>query len=596
MTPRRLWYGLALAMAARAVVLGGVSGAARQTGTASLSGTVVEAGTGAVLRGARVVMSRLGAGTFQRGAVTDDLGHFTLDGLPAGRFILTAARMGYVTIDFGQTTAQTTGTPIDLVPGQALNEITLPLPRGAVLTGTVVDANGEAAPLTPVQALRYERPFGERQLVEVARASTDDRGEYRLYGLVAGEYVVAVLPTVTVGDLGTTTHETASLAAVLARHTPAADRLRAFLAAPPASPTSRPVGYAPVFYPGTALPAEATAILLKAGEERGAVNVQLQLVGQSRLEGVVMTPDGVTHGTIVCLVDTSRPGRGTFSVPASVYAAGRFAFTQVFPGTYTLVARQQTPIPGQDPSVANELRWGRTPVEVAGRDVLDLAVTLELGVTVSGHLGVASDGSGSEPSMPPAVQIALQTDEPTSRSGVGPPQLASPNRDGAFVLTNAFPQGKCWLEIRQAADITMRSAKAAGHVVADAPMIVRSGKEITDLSVTLSARATEARGTLEDRAGRPVAGNTIVIFPTESAYWTPHSRRIQAVRTGTAGTYVVAGLPAGRYRLAAVLDVEPGLWFDRSFLDSLVPASLLVTLGDGEHTEANLRIAARPPF
>ena len=77
--------------------------------------------------------------------------------------------------------------------------VTLRLPRGAVITGVVLDVDGQPAAGIAVSALarRYIGTPGERRYLSgrARRVSpSDDRGVYRIYGLPAGEYVVAAQP------------------------------------------------------------------------------------------------------------------------------------------------------------------------------------------------------------------------------------------------------------------------------------------------------------------------------------------------------------------------------------------------------------------
>lgn len=71
------------------------------TGTASITGAVVVAGTGQPARKARVTLS----GAELRGsrrAVTDEFGRFAFAGLPAGRYSLAASKPGHVSVSYGQ--------------------------------------------------------------------------------------------------------------------------------------------------------------------------------------------------------------------------------------------------------------------------------------------------------------------------------------------------------------------------------------------------------------------------------------------------------------------------------------------------------------
>jgi hypothetical protein len=78
-----------------------------------------------------------------------------------------------------------------------------------------------------------------------------------------------------------------------------ANQLQAQLAA---QEKEQSVGYAPVYYPGTTIPASATTVALNVGEERAGVDFQLQLVATAIVSGTVVSPDGrVPQGTQITL-------------------------------------------------------------------------------------------------------------------------------------------------------------------------------------------------------------------------------------------------------------------------------------------------------
>jgi hypothetical protein len=56
------------------------------------------------------------------------------------------------------------------------------------------------------------------------------------------------------------------------------------------------------------------------------------------------------------------------------------------------------------------------------------------------------------------------------------------------------------------------------------------------------------------------------------------------------GVFSVRELPAGEYRMAALSDVEDHEWRSRTFLDSLLAASIAVTVRDGATTRQDVRI------
>src|SRR5437762_795807 len=62
-------------------------------------------------------------------------------------------------------------------------------PRGGVILGRILDEFGEPLSDVQVAAMHYQFQQGRRQLVSTGRsASSDDMGEFRLYGITPGQY------------------------------------------------------------------------------------------------------------------------------------------------------------------------------------------------------------------------------------------------------------------------------------------------------------------------------------------------------------------------------------------------------------------------
>ena len=80
------------------------------------------------------------------------------------------------------------------------------------------------------------------------------------------------------------------------------------------------------------------------------------------------------------------------------------------------------------------------------------------------------------------------------------------------------------------------------------------------------------------------------LFAADKSFWVPQARRIVTSRPGTDGKFTFRNLPAGEYRLTAVTDVEPGEWYDPSFLGQLVNASIPISVKDGEKKVQDIKV------
>jgi hypothetical protein len=165
----------------------------------------------------------------------------------------------------------------------------------------------------------------------------------------------------------------------------------------------------------------------------------------------------------------------------------------------------------------------------------------------------------------------------------------SVDAQGRFTLTNVVP-GKYRLDAQIGANWTLKSAVINGRDTLDFPADVGPNDKAGDAVLTFTDQTQEVTGTLQDAAGRPAPDFTIVVFPADKAFWSA-TRRIRTSRPGTDGRFVVRGLPAGEYRIAALVDLAPGEANDPAVLADLVPASVTFSLREGERKVQDLRMA-----
>ena len=116
------------------------------TGKGTIQGTVVSADLGRPVRRANVTVAGGDIRTV-RSTQTDEQGAFSFPDLPAGEFTLSAGKGGFVESIYGQKQPGSgrPGTPIRVLAGQQIKDLSLPLARGGVITGRVLDEVGDPA-------------------------------------------------------------------------------------------------------------------------------------------------------------------------------------------------------------------------------------------------------------------------------------------------------------------------------------------------------------------------------------------------------------------------------------------------------------------
>ena len=157
---------------------------------AAIHGTVVENQTGYPLARATVTAEPVGRGPEAQSAHTNSSGIFEFPELPAGTYRISAARLEFAPVQYGQKRWYSPGMPISLEAGDTAS-LTIRMPRYGVITGTVRDENDVG--LTEHEIAVYTNTRPPKLL---ARAPTDDRGMYRLFDLRPGSYLVRSLAKV----------------------------------------------------------------------------------------------------------------------------------------------------------------------------------------------------------------------------------------------------------------------------------------------------------------------------------------------------------------------------------------------------------------
>lgn len=529
-------------------------------GTSRIGGRVVQADTGAPVRRALVTLA--GESSVRREVTTDAEGRYEFSELPAGRFIVTAAKGGYLTLQYGQRRPFEPGRAVSLGEDQALGEVDLALPRAGVIAGRVTDERGDPIAGAEVRVERYQYgPDGQRQLTlaPTGAARTNDLGEFRAFGLMPGEYVVQ-----------------ASV-----RQMPALPGL------PQAGPQQGPL---PTYYPGTANVVEAQSVMVGLGEESwlqfGLLRGRL-----SRISGTIVDASGrpVAGANLMLATPTNNSigasGRGSGSSAAD----GSFAIANVAPGTHFVQARLQAGPGG--PGVSE---FANVPVSVSGDDITNLLITLGPAATASGRvewegeaprtggpagtpLRVTASAADGRPMMVGTVGMA---DDPAASGTVGP--------DGRFRIAALLGH------VRFAATgmPTLWTLKA---VVVDGVDITDTGTDAagiggdTQVRVVLTDRITDVSGSVRDAGGSSVPEYVVIVLPEQPMAPPAAARHTRTVRPDQDGTFRLRALPPGRYVAAAVDALEQGSEWDPAF-QSIVRASSprRFTLDEGQSLTLDL--------
>jgi hypothetical protein len=459
--------------------------------------------------------------------------------------------------------------------------------RGAVIAGTVRDPSGGPVASSQVTVKQPIVINGQRRMIDVPNllvpnATTDDRGRYRIYGLPPGEYTVYCAGG-SASYVGVRETNAVDVEAALRDMRSAGGRAAA--TTPPPEP--RQVTMSAGYLPGVPEVSSAQIITLAAGEERAGADIVTRLVRSMRVEGIAIGPGGTPMQNLAVAVVNAAELR-LWSSPGMVRPGpdGRFVLPALPPGHYALIGRAGENGAGDVETLRSGMLYsGQVEFYVNDQDVTGIVLPFERGVSVAGRI---VPPAGATPAEVTRLRLAMRAADAITAFAPAPPP-ASIQPDGTYRFDGIGP-GTWRVTGTLPAGWSFRSAMVNGRDTLDAPLEVRSGEPVSDLTLTLTNRPTELAGLLTDAAGRPTSEYSMLAFSTDRSLWTVPRRVSGAVRLSSDGRYRIVGLPPGEYYVTAITDFDPLQLGDPTFLESLVSASAKVTLGEGERREFNLKV------
>lgn len=493
--------------------------------------------------------------------VTDANGQFTFDKIPAGAYLLSASHNRYLSAQYGQQYVGQPGRLIELGAGERLRADLVAV-RGGAITGRVFDETGEPLSDVSVQVYRYVVDGQTRQLMPAGgRAyASNDIGQYRIANLAPGDYVVAA-------------------------------QLRGEVL-PDQGATGIREGYAATYYPGTPSPESAQTIRVSPGNDAANIDFVLQPTRMVQASGVILTASGQPASNTQVWV--TPIGSGLVATPtrpiARVLQNGTFIVSDLTPGDYLFKAQYSAPFQrpqpgapgagGPPPMPRRDMEYGSLRVSVGPYPIEGLTLQLRPGARITARIQSDAPLTGRQ-------MLILTPDEPGSTS------LAVPLMSGDPGLSNTGP-GKyrpaiAGLPEGWVLDRIMNGARD----ITDEGIVVRDSSPV-DLVLHVTSRGAVITGTATaPGASAPPADYTVVVLPEKHAERSLAAQSVKVARPDQRGGFVVRGLRAGTYFVAALEYADPNQLYNPAFWARVEPNAIRVTVSAGETRQVTAPFISR---
>ncbi|MBS1827544.1 MAG: carboxypeptidase regulatory-like domain-containing protein [Acidobacteria bacterium] len=509
-----------------------------------LDGVVKHAITGEPVRKATLYLQPMDSRgmSIPSTTVTNAEGKFSMKEVEPGQYRFYADKPGFVRTPYGATPMNRQGTTVTLAKGQAMKDVEFRMQPHAVITGRVLDEDGDPVQYAQVQLMSYRTMQGKRQLMPSGGASTNDLGEYRMFGISPGRYYMAV------------THRGSFMMAS------GVDRSAA---------QAPDEGFPTTYYPGTVDLTGATQLNIGVGAMLQGVDVPMRKVRTFRLKGrVVGMPSGARGGE-VSAVTKGVSEMMMYSMGRNSTAwrppSGDFEMRGLRPGTYVVSAMFW-----EGPQ--NQLA-GQETVEIGERDVEGVTIRLGAGVEVSGSVRVDSDVAVT--AKLEEINIMLNPVQPAMRPT---PTFSKVQQDGAFRMTNAIPDSYNLRIWGMPPEFYLKSVRMGEVDVLENGLTV-TGSAVAGMEVVVSPKAAEVTGTVVNKDGKMLPGAGVVLQPLFGK-----SQRLgellKVVTSDQNGSFRIRGVTPGEYRLYA-FEADPSEVSDLDTLKDHEAKAVTLSLKEG---------------
>jgi hypothetical protein len=411
-------------------------------------------------------------------------------------------------------------------------------------------------------------------------ARTNDRGEFRLYGIPPGRYFLIVSAPATADvRLGTVVSQDPRT------RLNAVEQFRRFETA---------------FYPGTSDVSKASWLEMEPGRELSGIDVVVREQATYRVRGrVVDESTGQTPDQTAGFVSLSVFPRTPLPATGSQFSNrpmpdGTFELANVPAGPHVLVALLQ-PLPnrvaqGQPLPLEPPARLARLDIDVLNMDLENVLVSFAPLARIAGKYNLDGKVINNLPGFDQIRAVFVPTGNAT-RVAI-PARLirehSSSQPDGAFLYDGVVP-GEYDLRFNGLpSNVYVRDARYGNADVLTKPIRISSGNPDV-LTITVSDKAGQIEGKIEDWATRQGVTTEVTLIPNQNRDLPGFYR---STSVDGSGHFKLGSIPPGDYKLFAWDDIRYE-YFDPDFLRRVEDKGVPVVVRESSRETVDLRLINR---
>jgi 5-hydroxyisourate hydrolase-like protein (transthyretin family) len=555
-----------------ALVLWLALGATQQATNGSVEGHVFRSGTTEPIEGVRVSLTDGPAAL--AAAFTDKEGRFSFSAVVPGRYTVRIQRDGYLVsstnrppnvalalspvepaaaaawnagVLAGQTA--TNGVAVATVAiraGEKVPGLAYFLIPGGTISGRVLDNLGRPAASASITALRLNYQEGRPAVFLVKTATTNDRGEYRMFWMEPGEYYIRASKAL-------------------------------------------PTGPARAYYPGADTISRALKVRVSEGAESPKIDIALQRVVSFRISGTVASllagVDVPVQDAQFYLIPAESEGivDGELAVQNQTLlpedrAAGKFLIANVPAGRYDLVAvltdRKSSP---------PRTFMGRAEVDVPFQDAVDASIVIGPSFDLPGK--VVSSG---RPPLPATTRVQLRPKGLFASLPFAANLSATPAPDGSFTIPN-LPDLHYSVSMGPLpANTYISDIRQGSFSVFDIGTIGVAGRGDRSFEIVLDAPGATINGKVTASPEQLAAGVSVVLIPDERRR--ENLTLYKRTTVSANGSFSFSGVAPGRYKLFAWESIPLGAEQNAEFMDTYRDDGTEITVVPGDTPSVELRL------